>query len=359
VSVLQTPSSFVALSDLAVKCRALTWWGVNGDCKEAAIAPKALSLLDPADGDAVVIGWGGGDDPEWGCVHAASAYGAAGVIAADWALNLAALGNLNLPAAASQADARGVEEKEEEPTGKHTVSFLMSDGDNVQWLLNDWSFTEDNWWNSPDRGSVPLGWTLSPSLAALAPTALAQIYGSKTDNDQFLAGPSGAVYSFPNDIPEEVAGKNAEETAYWMKAAGHSVVNVIADSDGVGGGTPDTMKWLLGEDQVESVFLYDFNGYAGLEGEIDFVGGKPVIGGRFSLWSPDFYDVQGLADALMGLENLEDGGSSDGYSLIPVHAWSHSVSDVLAVAQLLEQDGRFDVVLPDELVRRVNAFVKQ
>ena len=184
------------------------------------------------------------------------------------------------------------------------------------------------------------------------------------------------------------------------------IVNVLADEGytSMGGG-----KWLepvLAHDNVDGVFLYEFNEYSKLEGKIDFVNGKPVIGGRFNLWSPNFYDVEGwfraskarahpvyrkstreydthryldrtrtslllrcthppharragLVKALQAVPNLTDASSSSGYSVIPVHAWSHNVSDIKAAAALLSKDGRFDVVLPEELLARVSKYVTE
>ena len=45
------------------------------------------------------------------------------------------------------------------------------------------------------------------------------------------------------------------------------------------------------------------------------------------------------------------------YSIIPVHAWSHTYDDVVAVATALQAAGGFDVVLPSELIKRVKANV--
>jgi len=138
-----------------------------------------------------------------------------------------------------------------------------------------------------------------------------------------------------------------------MDKSGQRIVNVIADE-----ATADDFTALLKEDGIDAVLFYQFNGYSELGGKIEFVADKPVIGGRFSLWSPDFYNVTTLVAALAALPNLTDSTRSDGYSLIPVHAWSHTLSDVLEAAALLEKDGRFDVVMPGELVRRVAGNVK-
>ena len=49
--------------------------------------------------------------------------------------------------------------------------------------------------------------------------------------------------------------------------------------------------------------------------------------------------------------------SPDGYSIIPVHVWSHSYADVLSIATALEASGGVDVVLPSELISRLEENV--
>ena len=159
-----------------------------------------------------------------------------------------------------------------------------------------------------------------------------------------------------NDFSYSIAKKNAAETGFLMQAAGQCIVTVLADEGYVDKKTNSSwIEPLLSQRAIDAVFLYEFNGYSELKGSISFVAGKPIIGGRFNLWSPDFYDVEQLAAALKSLPNLTDVSSEQGYSLIPVHAWSHTVTDVLKVKEILERDGRFEVVLPSELVRRVVA----
>jgi len=366
VTILQAPAHPVHLADMGIKCRAMFWWGDEGDCKSSSVASEAISRLESS-ADTVALGWGGGDDPEWGCVHSLSARGTSGIIASDFALNLAALSSVDfdLSGAVEEASRTKVARQSSSSsssspsssssTPKHTVTFLMSDGDNLQWVLNQWgSPSPDSWWNSPSRGLVPLGWTLPPSLPLLAPSVLASLLSSRTPNDSFVAGPSGAAYAFPNDFPSHnssVADDNARASADLAARSGMSIVNVIADD-----GSPDDVGPLLAGDNgdvFDAVFLYEFSGYSNLGGSIDIVEGKPVIGGRFSLWSPEFYNGTTLAEALRALPNMEDVTSSDGYSLIPVHAWSHGVDDVRDVAEALRDDGRFDVVSPEEFVDRI------
>eukprot|EP00041_Stephanoeca_diplocostata_P006419 m.83695 g.83695 ORF g.83695 m.83695 type:complete len:131 (-) comp16351_c0_seq9:3189-3581(-) len=85
-----------------------------------------------------------------------------------------------------------------------------------------------------------------------------------------------------------------------------------------------------------------------------WIGGKPVIGGRASLWGQG----NGSDCTLMGVDALidilkqqpKDPSVPGGYSLIPVHAWSHNVSDIAHIATTLQQLGGFHVVGANEFV---------
>ena len=82
---------------------------------------------------------------------------------------------------------------------------------------------------------------------------------------------------------------------------------------------------------------------------------SPVIGGRRSLWGDGSEGTalgpHALAASLATLP--KDPTDPNSYSLVPVHAWSHNYSSVVAAARLLQARGGFEVVSPEELVRRL------
>ncbi|MBM3494973.1 MAG: hypothetical protein FJX72_11745, partial [Armatimonadetes bacterium] len=118
---------------------------------------RALARLEP---DSPILGWGMGDEfhltepvSRWGSWQSAT----------NWCMNLPALSTeeVGRTIPASQARPRKPvslwDLKWEE--GVHYASFLMTDGDNVQWLMGDFPFGAENaWWNSPVRGKFPMGW---------------------------------------------------------------------------------------------------------------------------------------------------------------------------------------------------------
>ncbi|HEX3072266.1 MAG TPA: T9SS type A sorting domain-containing protein, partial [Ignavibacteriales bacterium] len=156
--------------------------------------------------------------------------------------------------------------------------------------------------------------------------------------DYFVAGPSGIGYAFPENF------KNMEtfasRTNDFMKKADLSILNILANND-----SDDYLSPFLKQPDIDAIFFYFYSNYSGGAGKIKWTEGKPVIYGRYNFW-----DGVENASSLAGKLNSASRNkySADGYSLIPVHVWSRSVSDVLECAALL--DSNVVVVTPDVFV---------
>jgi hypothetical protein len=86
--------------------------------------------------------------------------------------------------------------------GKVYLSFIVSDGDNLQ-VWSNTSFPD--MWKSPARGDIPVGWTISPSAAQLIPDVVDYFYRRATPNDAFLAAVSGVGYMYPDQYARRFA----------------------------------------------------------------------------------------------------------------------------------------------------------
>ena len=42
---------------------------------------------------------------------------------------------------------------------RSAVSFIGSDGDNVQWLQGNFFLGNQSYWGNPQRGKIPFGWS--------------------------------------------------------------------------------------------------------------------------------------------------------------------------------------------------------
>ncbi|SFT27699.1 GxGYxYP domain-containing protein [Paenibacillus sp. BC26] len=142
-------------------------------------------LSDMPNGSGVYMGWW--PDEQLG-VETASAYGIS-TVASDFSSNLTVFSGTS-----RTVNVKPVPNK---PTlqNKIYVSLILSDGDNLQYMEHRFK----KLWDSANRGTVPLGWTVSPAMLDAMPGLLNYLYNTATPNDALIAGPSGVGYTYPND----------------------------------------------------------------------------------------------------------------------------------------------------------------
>jgi hypothetical protein len=208
--------------------------GLNPDAHKAALREYATALgaaviwLDPAvpaestllnsflssmPAGSNYMGWW----PEEGAgVERGSIYGIS-TIASDWCSNLTVHSGMprtvNLTPMPSKPALQN----------KIYVAFILSDGDNLQYVEH----LMRKLWNNPDRGSVPIGWTLSPAMLDAMPGALNFYWQTSTTNDNLISGPSGYGYTYPNSWPNQsLLDQFVAKTETYNRRAGFRVVTV-------------------------------------------------------------------------------------------------------------------------------------
>jgi hypothetical protein len=313
------------LADYSVFGKMITFYNPSFDSS----ANKIFASFNP---NSALLGWG---FDEYQLVAQASKYSVM-VHAADYANNISTLTNF---------DAQTVQKKAYDTASAdanfHTVCFLMTDGDNLQWMLGGFT-SGSSYYASSDRGKVKMGWTASPAMTEISPTVLKYLYdnetSSSTGRDYFVAGVSGLGYIYPDQY-KDMPGYSKLTNAY-MKKADMTIANILGSND-----STKYLEPLLQHDNIDALFYYFYSDYSGGHGKINWINNKPVIYGRYNLWD-GFETSESLAEKLNSAsKNIY---SQDGYSLIPVHAWSRSVTDVLNCAKLLGSNVR--VVTPDQFV---------
>ncbi|HLJ33502.1 MAG TPA: GxGYxYP domain-containing protein [Ktedonobacteraceae bacterium] len=111
-------------------------------------------------------------------------------------------------------------------SSKVYVSFTISDGDNIQFSQHHMR----RLWNDPTRGSIPIGWTISPMLGQDMPALAAYYMNSASPNDELVAGPSGAGYMFPSRWPSERLPAFLQQTGQAMQQMGITTIELL-DAD--------------------------------------------------------------------------------------------------------------------------------
>ena len=245
----------VALADYGVFTRSV----MLNDSTSSSIAENVISSLS---NNSALLGWG---ESEQGLVSWAS-QNSVMVNAADWAVDLSVLSNLPLSNNYFPIQQQDLIENNLSNCSRHTVCFVMSDGDNIQWILNSLA-VDTNWWASNQRGEVPITWTISPALIDLAPSVLKYFYTTASNNhqtngsDYFIGAPSGTGYNYP-DLYNDLNGFT-NLTNSFMEYADLSILNIIADSNPE---LSDTSPYTE-QKQIQALFWYLYSNYAGLEGK--------------------------------------------------------------------------------------------
>ncbi|MEQ8848263.1 GxGYxYP domain-containing protein [Botrimarina sp.] len=203
------------------------------------------------------------------------------------------------------------------PTSRnsHYVAFVMSDGDNAQWLTG--SFARDGrWFGSPHRGTFPMTFDLTPEISAINATALKYFYdeaaGDRSPTTFVTAGGRGINY--PSQQTDPIG--YAMATAAAMARIDHNVVSVldvVYDTQ--------VLNALASQPEIDGVmFKTHADAYAGNNGATYWHRGTPIASVRYTLWD-GFETPNSLVDKLNKAprDPLNDVAS---YSIVNVHPWS-------------------------------------
>ena len=260
------------------------------------------------DDNAVVFGWNTGLG-EYETVRSLSSLNAC-LVPADHAFNLSVISGFSVPVRRKGASAAP------QPARCRTVCLVMSDGDNLQWFLNDYG---DAWhYGSPARGTFPFAWGVPACAAELASPILAAYYHEMTENDGFVLSLSGLGYTFPSKWKSKKALRAmAEALSGQMEKTDTHTLLVLDD----GGFSSSALDILAAAPSVNGVFYIDYADYAGLKGKARSSSGTPIVSARFKLWyGAENGSPEEIAAAVNALP--DDPASPDSYSFIIVHAWS-------------------------------------
>ncbi|MES2828771.1 MAG: hypothetical protein V4687_11460 [Bacteroidota bacterium] len=199
-----------ALREYAVALGAAVIWLDPKVTGESELLNKFLSSMSPG---ASFMGWW---PQEALGIERASKYGIA-TIASDWCSNLSTHSGTSRSIAIKPIPPKPALQN------KIYVAFVLSDGDNLQ-------YTEHlmrKLWDNPDRGKVPIGWTISPAMLDAMPGALNYYWQSSTINDNLISGPSGYGYTYPNTWSDENLLKQfVSKTEDYNKRAGLRVITI-------------------------------------------------------------------------------------------------------------------------------------
>ena len=242
--------------------------------------------------------------------------------------------------------------------GEHYVAFVYTDGDNLQWIVGD--FTNSNGvhgqrWPMSGR-NIPMGWSLLPTLPDHGPVLLDYIYTNSPATDNFIAG-LGYAYNHPSKFTAANLGEFGRLTAEYMARSGMHYVEFIDEVL-----TLPASHWqaILQHDQIKGVLFKARNKYREGRGYVEWHHGKPVVAYREALWSnwdmPGITEQQQNRDIYQMAYRISEYGTNyqniNAYTLVAVHAWSHAYPSIKKVVDWFTANAaHVKVVTPDTLMR--------
>jgi len=220
---------------------------------------------------------------------------------------------------------------------KKYISFTMSDGDNLQYNQHRMA----QLWQDPVRGTIPIGWTISPTLVRVAPALAAYYTRMATPNDELVAGPSGAGYILPSCWPAAYLPAFLQLTGQLMQAMNLNVIEVLDT------GLLFSQAFIdqgLQQEFVKVLAPFGIRGMLSGSGQIisswKNISGVPII------------QNLGLADSvakavnMVRIATLKAGNSQ--FLNVYIVAWTVTPSDLKQIIQQLGNE--YEVVTPGKLL---------
>lgn len=244
---------------------------------------------------------------------------------------------------------------------KHYVAIVMSDGDNVQWLQNDFRFPD--WYGNKHRGKFPMTWTISPAAIDMNPQILDNLYRTMSPNDHFIAGPSGYTYMNPAWFDKSGREEFAKRTAAYMHDCGMSYFNpldFIPSSEGEPVPDYHCMDELLAQDQIKGAIWSVTDWYLDGKGSVDWINDKPIVSFREGLWN-----IAGEGDhQRFSYDHTAERINSypcdpydiEGYTLVMAQSWTEGKMPTID-RFVKALDEHVEIVTADQLLEMITQYV--
>lgn len=339
-----SPSHATALRDYAIMTKSLVFYEDNASSLD--FREKIFSSMNSY---SVCLGWG---PDEFKNVSLTSKYGI-DMVAADWSYNLTVLSAFPSKPIKQNTKTNISNEKD-----VHYVTIMMSDGDNLQWLMGD-NFTSPKWYGSKNRGNFNLGWSISPSLYYLAPTVFKNYYKNSNHskfNDDFVVSPSGTGYIYPSKYPYKKLDSYTKRLSDYMKNVDQRYVTIIDDSS-----FNNIKLWdkYTKEDNIHGLFYLDYARNNNYKGEIVWSNNKPVVSCRDLIWG----GLEEESEFVNTINQRVNSGYTDitninAYTFVYIHVWTKDMDTVQNVVNELNKNSKVRIVTPNTFMKLIKKNVK-
>ena len=262
---------------------------------------------------------------------------------------------------------------------RQSLAFLMSDGDNLCWMLGGFQQTDPKkqntavFWDSPQHGKFPMGWSAAlGDLVDVSPVTidrLAETQPPRTSITQF-----GGGYFYPDhfaaDDPahrDALLRKHAQRIAAQMRRTGAVTLTFICEKSD---SAPAQQAMRIFAEEIHplvGMLVMDYAPYHRMGGQIFWVsdgrgGAVPAVTARYAMWAGMKRPSAGGPSEVATAANQDSNTPSDG-AWVAVHSWSRFDNgegapplrglDAVAKCVSLLDPTKIHVVTPEEMLWRV------
>lgn len=214
----------------------------------------------------------------------------------------------------------------------HYVSFFLTDGDNVQWMMND--FRTSTYYLNDENSSLKMSFGLPvANLSMISPYQLDQIFSEQVPNNTLIEFGGGGYY-YPDNFGDnkdrtELLDGIAQKVGAHMRQHRVKVLGLLCQDVLSTEAQEAYQAYITNNSQLIGIVAVQYSPYAGGEGQVMWFTNSegidiPVVTVRYALWNHGSSNLtnQGTPTYIAGKINELSTTDSTSYSVVAVHAWS-------------------------------------
>lgn len=214
----------------------------------------------------------------------------------------------------------------------HYASFFLTDGDNVQWMMNN--FRVGDYYANELNSDVRMSFGLPvANLSMISPYQLNRLFNEQAPNNTLIEFGGGGYY-YPDNFGinknrTELLDGIAKKVGSHMKQHRVKVLGLLCKDVNSAESKEAYEAYIKNNNQLVGIIAVQYNPYAGGDGEIMWFTNSegidiPVVTVKYAIWNHGNYNQpnQGTPTYISQKLNELSEQSSTSHSLVAVHAWS-------------------------------------
>ena len=214
----------------------------------------------------------------------------------------------------------------------HYASFFLTDGDNVQWMMNN--FRTGDYYTNELNSDVRMSFGLPvANLSMISPYQLNRLFNEQAPNNTLIEFGGGGYY-YPDNFGinknrTELLDGIAKKVGSHMKQHRVKVLGLLCQNVTSAESKEAYEAYISNNDQLVGIIAVQYNPYAGGDGEVMWFTNSngidiPVVTVKYAIWNHGNHNQpsQGTPTYIAHKLNELAEQSSTSHSLVAVHAWS-------------------------------------